>query len=86
MVQDAACGDGPVDAICKTIDRITKFKGELVDYHIRAITGGKDAMGEVTLEVRHQGEIVRGRATSTDIIDASAKAYLAAINKIEAKK
>lgn len=86
VVQDAACGDGPVDAICKTIDRITKFKGELVDYHIRAITGGKDAMGEVTLEVRHQGEIVRGRATSTDIIDASAKAYLSAINKIEAKK
>jgi len=86
VVQDAACGDGPVDAIYKTIDRITGFKGELVDYHIRAITGGKDAMGEVTLEVRHQGEIVRGRATSTDIIDASAKAYLAAINKIEARK
>jgi 2-isopropylmalate synthase len=86
LVQDAACGDGPVDAIYQTIDRITGFKTELVDYHIRAITGGKDAMGEVTLEVRHQGEIVRGRATSTDIIDASAKAYLAAVNKIAAKK
>jgi 2-isopropylmalate synthase len=86
VVQDAACGDGPVDAIYKTIDRITGFKGELADYHIRAITGGKDAMGEVTLEVRHQGEIIHGRATSTDIIDASAKAYLSAINKIAAKK
>ncbi|KPJ63425.1 MAG: 2-isopropylmalate synthase [Planctomycetes bacterium DG_23] len=86
VVQDAACGDGPVDAIYKTIDRITGFKGDLADYHIRAITGGKDAMGEVTLEVRHQGKIVHGRATSTDIIDASAKAYLAAINRIEAAK
>ena len=83
-IQDAATGDGPVDAIYKTIDRITGLSGRLVDYQIRAVTGGKDALGEVSLVVDCNGMEVSGRAASTDILEASAKAYISAINKFAA--
>jgi len=86
LVQDAACGDGPVDALYKSIDRITGLSPKLTDYQIRAITGGKDALGEVWLEVEYEGRTYRARAASTDIIDASAKAYLNALNKIAVSK
>jgi 2-isopropylmalate synthase len=81
-MEDAAVGDGPVDAIYKTIDRITGIPSRLLDYQIRAITRGKDAVGEVSLQVDHDGMIVHGRASSTDILEASARAYLNAVNKI----
>ncbi len=83
LLEDASSGDGPVDACYKTIDRITGVKGKLLDYSLRAITGGKDAQGEVTLRVQFntQSQLITGRGTSTDIIEASAKAYLNAINK-----
>ncbi|MEE8189990.1 MAG: 2-isopropylmalate synthase [Candidatus Scalindua sediminis] len=83
IVDDATIGDGPIDALFKTIDLITETKGKLLDYNIRAITSGKDAMGEVIVEVDVEGKSYRGRAVSTDIIEASAKAYLNAINKIK---
>ena len=86
VLQDAACGDGPVDALYRTIDRLTGVTGKLVDYSVRAITGGKEAMGEVSVEVECEGILARGRATSTDIIEASAKAYVNAINKFLARK
>ncbi|MBS3763003.1 MAG: 2-isopropylmalate synthase, partial [Planctomycetes bacterium] len=79
---DASTGDGPIDAVYKAIDRITGISCDLTDYSIRAITGGKDAMGEVSLEVISDDMTVRGRATSTDILEASARAYLAAVNRI----
>ena len=83
VVEDAACGDGPVDACYKTIDRITGISPELVDYSLRAVTSGKDALGEVTVKLRARGhEMIIGRGTSTDIIEASAKAYVNAINKL----
>lgn len=83
MFEDAACGDGPVDAVYKTIDRITGITGRLIDYNIKAVTGGKDAIGEVNIKVRFsEGRIVSGRGSSTDIIEASARAYLNAINKL----
>jgi len=81
LLQEASSGDGPVDACYKTIDRITGVKGKLLDYSLRAITGGKDAQGEVTLRVKFGDQVITGRGTSTDIIEASAKAYLSAINK-----
>jgi 2-isopropylmalate synthase len=81
-VQDAALGDGPVDACYKTIDRITKLSPTLVDYSLRAVTSGKDALGEVSVRLRHHGVEVSGRGTSTDIIEASAKAYVNAINRL----
>ncbi len=84
VLQDASCGDGPVDAAYKTIDRITKLKCRLLDYSLRAVTGGKDAMGEVSVRVRHHasGAEVTGRGTSTDVIEASAKAYVNAVNRL----
>ena len=83
ILQDASSGDGPVDACYKTMDRITGVKGKLLDYSLRAVTGGKDAMGEVTLRVQFNNgsHVITGRGSSTDIIEASAKAYLSAINK-----
>jgi 2-isopropylmalate synthase len=82
IFQDAACGDGPVDAAYKTIDKITGLGAELVDYSLRAVTSGKDALGEVTVKIRKGERVVTGRGTSTDIIEASAKAYVNAANKI----
>ena len=81
--QDANIGDGPVDASLKAIDRITTTKGKLMDYTIRAVSQGKDALGEVTVKVDFGGstEWVSGRGASTDIIEASARAYLNAVNR-----
>ena len=77
---DAACGDGPVDAIYNSIERITGIVARLTDYEIRAVTGGKDAQGEVSLALDIGGKTVRGRGVSTDILEASAKAFVSAIN------
>ena len=81
-VTDAATGDGPIDAVYKAVDRITGIECELADYGIRAITSGTDAMGEVSLQVRSGGMVERGRAASTDILEASARAYLTAVNRV----
>lgn len=87
MIQEAACGDGPVDAVYKAIDKITKIPVKLLDYKLAAVSGGKDAQGEVTVQIEtKQGTSVRGKGASTDIIEASAKAYIAALNHIDAKK
>ena len=83
LIQDAACGDGPVDACYKTINRMVGLHPELVDYALRAVTKGQDALGEVAVRLRHKGGEVSARGTSTDIVEASAKAYVSAINKIE---
>lgn len=86
VFEDAACGDGPVDACYRTIDRITGLKPGLLDYSLKAVTGGKEALGEVTVKLEYKGRTVIGRGASTDIIEASAKAYLNAINKLVYKK
>lgn len=82
ILQDAACGDGPVDAAYQTIERITGIKAELLDYSLRSVSQGKDAVGEVILKIRANEKIVTGKGASTDIIEASARAFLNAINKI----
>jgi len=76
-------GDGPVDACFKAIDKATGTKGELEDYRIEAVTSGKDALGEVTLKLKAKGRVVTARGSSTDIIEASVRAYVNALNKIE---
>lgn len=81
-VQDASIGDGPVDAIYSAIQRLTNIKMTLIDYRIRAVTRGKDAQGEVQIDLEHNGRKIRGRGLSTDILEASALAYLAAINRL----
>jgi len=83
LIQDTASGDGPVDAAYKAIDKVTKMKVKLLDYKLSAVSGGKDAQGEVTVQLEYsKGATVRGKGASTDIIEASAKAYIAAINRI----
>jgi len=81
----SSSGDGPVDACYKAIDKITKVKGELLDYSIQAVTRGKDALGEVSIKIRAKNQEVAGRGASTDILEASAKAYLNAINRVLSK-
>ncbi|MFH1645887.1 MAG: 2-isopropylmalate synthase [Candidatus Omnitrophota bacterium] len=81
-LEGTAKGDGPVDACYKAIDKITGLKGRLLDYGIRSITSGKDALGEAVVKVKIKNRIISGRGTSTDIIEASVKAYLNAISKL----
>jgi 2-isopropylmalate synthase len=81
-VQDASIGDGPVDAIYSAIQRLTGIKMALTDYRIRSVTKGKEALGEAHVELEHSGRKMRGRGLSTDILEASAKAYVAAINRL----
>jgi 2-isopropylmalate synthase len=81
-LQDAGIGDGPVDAALKAIDRLTKTKGKLMDYSLRAVSQGKDALGEVTVKVDFgSAKLVTGKGASTDVIEASARAYLNAVNR-----
>jgi len=80
-VRDAATGDGPVDAIFRVMERITGVGLRLKDYQIRAVTSGKEAQGEVRLEAIYGKQTVSGRGVSTDVLEASAKAYLSAINR-----
>ncbi len=82
VIQEAATGDGPVDAVVNAIDRATGFKGKVENYNLKALTQGRDAQGEVTLTVTTNGDEANGRGVSTDVIEASAKAYLNAVNKL----
>ncbi len=76
-----ATGDGPVDACYLAIDEITGLKGKLLNYGIQSVTQGKDALGEVRVRVSFDEKKVIGIGTSTDVIEASVKAYLNAVNK-----
>jgi 2-isopropylmalate synthase len=82
IVRDATAGDGPIDAVFKAIERITGVEVKLKDYSVRSVTVGEDAQGEAHVEAEHNGRTVRGRAVSTDIIEASALAFLQVINRI----
>ena len=81
-VRGASDGDGPVDAIYSAIQRLTGIKVTLTDYRIRSVTKGKEAQGEAQVELEHSGRKIRGRGLSTDIVEASALAYVAAINRL----
>ena len=82
VLRDASLGDGPVDAAFKAIERLTRTGGRLKDYSLQSASQGKDALGEVTVKVEFEGQkTVYGTGASTDIIEASAKAYLDAVNR-----
>jgi len=83
IISAKSSGDGPVDACFKAIDKATSIKGELQDYRIEAVTKGKDALGEVSLKLKAKDCVVTARGSSTDIIEASVRAYINALNKIE---
>jgi len=80
-ITDTATGDGPVDAACRAIERVTGINGKLEDFTIRAVTPGKDAHGEAYVTVKIENRPYTGIGASTDIIEAGALAYLNAINK-----
>src|SRR5262249_30094119 len=82
ILRDAALGDGPVDAVFKAIERITGIEVRLRDFRIRSVSGGEDAQGEAHVEGEFNGRSISGRAVSTDIIEASALAFLQVINRI----
>ncbi|HOJ30413.1 MAG TPA: 2-isopropylmalate synthase [bacterium] len=86
ILEDASLGDGPIDALYRAIDRIVKISPKLHEYKIAAVTGGKDAQGEVIVSLIIDGVRVAGKGVSTDIIEASARAYLNAINQYLTKK
>lgn len=76
-------GDGPVDACFKAIDKIIKQKAKLEDFRLESVTSGKDALGHASLKLKIKGKITSGSGSSTDIIEASIRAYLDAVNKLE---
>ena len=79
--QDSATGSGPVEAALRAVDRITGVPGELKSFHIQAVTRGQDALGEVSIQVSFGGATVSAKGSDTDIVLASAKAYLNALNR-----
>ena len=83
---DASTGNGPVDAVCKAIQRATGMSAELVDFSVHSVTESLDSIGEVVIRVEQDGQIYTGRGASTDIIIASAKAYLSAVNRLIAQE
>jgi len=85
-VEATSTGDGPVDAAYEAIRKATGLKPELQSYSIRAVTKGKEALGEATVKIVDNERIYVGRGISTDIIEASAKAYIDAINRMVAIK
>ena len=84
-IEHVARGDGPIDAAFKAIDRIVKVGYQLVNYNIHSVTEGEDAQGEVVVKLKKGDHTVTGRGLSTDIFEASIKAYLNAVNKIIAQ-
>ena len=82
-VNVSAQGDGPVDAVYKAIESVANSGSDLQLYSVNAITTGTDSQGEVTVRLEKSGRIVNGLGADTDIIVASAKAYLHALNLIE---
>ena len=83
VLRKSSSGDGPVDACYKAIDNMTSVSGKLLDYSIRSVTRGKDAFGEATVKVQFKDmHTVVAHAISTDIVVASAKAYINALNKV----
>lgn len=81
--EEASCGNGPVDAICRAVDKITGISCRLVSWGIKAVTSGKDALGDVNLKITvDETKVYRGRGISTDVLEASARAYINAVNKM----
>jgi 2-isopropylmalate synthase len=81
---DAAIGTGPVDAVYKAINRVVNVPNQLIEYSVQSVTAGIDAIGEVTIRLRYEDRVFSGHAANTDIIVASAQAYVNALNRLSA--
>ena len=80
--QEAACGSGPVEALFNAIERVVGISVHLKHYDLKSVTRGKDAQGEANVEIEHEGKTYHGRGFSTDIFEASAKAFLNVLNRL----
>ncbi|MCT0231375.1 2-isopropylmalate synthase [Synechococcus sp. CS-1324] len=78
----AAIGTGPVDAVCRALNSLARVPNELVEFSVKSVTEGIDAMGEVTIRLRHQGVLYSGHAADTDIVVAAAQAFVHALNRL----
>jgi 2-isopropylmalate synthase len=83
FLEQVAVGHGPIDASFKAINQIIRKEPELENYELKAITGGEDAQGETWVQIGRQGRHWKGRGISTDVLESSIKAYIAAINNME---
>ncbi len=79
---DAAIGTGPVDAVYKAINRVVNVPNQLIEFSVQSVTAGIDAIGEVTIRLRYEERVFSGHAANTDIIVASAQAYVNALNRL----
>jgi 2-isopropylmalate synthase len=79
---EAAIGTGPVDAVCQALNSLARVPNELVEFSVKSVTEGIDAMGEVTIRLRHQGVLYSGHAADTDIVVAAAQAFVNALNRL----
>jgi 2-isopropylmalate synthase len=86
VLADAALGTGPVDAVYQAINRLVRVPNTLTEFSVTSITEGIDAIGEVTIRIESEGSVYTGRGAATDIIVASAKAYMNALNRLLAAK
>ena len=83
-LMDAAIGTGPVDAVYKAINRVVNIPNDLIEYSVHSVTSGIDAIGEVTIRIRHTDQVFSGHAANTDIVVASADAHIKALNRLYA--
>ncbi len=82
VVADAALGDGPVDAVYRAINRVVNVENRLTEFSVKSVTEGIDAQGEVTIRIERDGRTFTGRSADTDIVVASARAYMDALNRL----
>jgi len=81
---EAAIGTGPVDAVCQALNRLAGVPNELVEFSVKSVTEGIDAMGEVTIRLRADGVLYSGHSADTDIVVAAAQAFVNALNRLVA--
>ncbi|MCP9909225.1 2-isopropylmalate synthase [Cyanobium sp. BA20m-p-22] len=81
-LSEAAIGTGPVDAVCQALNRLAQVPNELVEFSVKSVTEGIDAMGDVTIRLRHQGVLYSGHSADTDIVVAAAQAFVNALNRL----
>ncbi|MBK17205.1 MAG: 2-isopropylmalate synthase [Prochlorococcus sp. SP3034] len=77
-----ALGTGPVDAVCEALNTLTKVPNELIEFSVKSVTEGIDALGEVTIRIRNNGRIYSGHSADTDVVVAAANAYINALNRL----
>ena len=82
VTKSLSSGDGPIDAAIKAVEQILDVHYELEEFRLQAVTGGREATGDALIKIRHAGKLYSGRGVSTDVVGASIRAFLSAVNKI----